>query len=168
MNLKSQTSNAAELMAELMYEIDSLYVSTEMILGRKFRKPPLDGLLLEVCLLHFRVIWDFFYMPPKKKTDLTVRKFIPKWTDIDKPARLEAIRKWLNVMLAHLTTHRTDPKYKVGEISETDITLIRDHTRSLFDAFVKVLTEDQCKALVNPLAHKFTQYETLKPELCAN
>ena len=48
------------ILGELMYEIDSLYVSTEMILSRRFREPPMDGLLLESCLLHFRGVWDFF------------------------------------------------------------------------------------------------------------
>ena len=56
MNLKSQTTAAAEL----MYEVDSLYVSTEMILSGRFLEFPLDGLLLEACLLHFRAVWDFF------------------------------------------------------------------------------------------------------------
>ncbi len=63
MNLKSKTTAAAEL----MFEVDSLYVSTEMILSGKFREFPLDGLLLEACLLHFRIIWDFFYGTKKKR-----------------------------------------------------------------------------------------------------
>ena len=145
-----------------MYEIDSLYVSTEMILSRRFRQPPLDGLLLEACLLHFRVVWDFFYRPGVRKTDVAVRDYVPMWTAADPPSRLENIRKWLNVMLAHLTTHRVDPDYKAGEITEDDIRLIRVHTKSLFAAFVKApLTKDHRDALINPLAEKFRQYETL-------
>ena len=64
---------------EVMFEIDSLYVSTKMILSRRFREHPLDGLLLEACLLHFRMVWDFFYRLPKKKpsdvesSDIVVR-----------------------------------------------------------------------------------------------
>lgn len=160
MDLKAQTKAAPEL----MFEIDSLYVSTEIILGGRFREFPLDGLLLEVCLLHFRIVWDFFYLPPTKKlTDIVVGSFIPKWTAPSAPARLAVIRKWLNVMVAHLTTHRTDPAYKIGEITEADVRLIRAHTRTLFEAFVKPLSEEQRKMLVNPLARKFTRYETLKP-----
>ena len=159
MNLKSKTTPAAEL----MYELDSLYVSTEMILGRKFRGPPLDGLLEDACLLHFRIVWDFFYRPKKKNTDIVVRDFVPMWEEITPPARLKNIRRWLNVMLAHLTTDRTEPSFKVGEVTEEDFGQIREHTKILFEAFAKTLPDDQRKELVNPLAHKFTRYETLKP-----
>jgi len=85
------------------------------------REFPLDGLLLEACLLHFRVVWDFFYRPKKKRTDVVVRDYIPGWTDVDPPARLRDIRekgRWLDVIIAHLTTHRVDPNYKVGEITD--------------------------------------------------
>ena len=149
------------ILGELMYELDSLYVSTEMILSRRFREPPLDGLLLEACLLHFRVIWDFFYRPKEKNTDVVVRDYVPTWAATEPPARLKEIRRWLNVMLAHLTTHRVDPDCKAGEIAEADIRLIREHTETLFAAFVDLLTKDQHDALINPLVGKFTQYKTL-------
>ena len=142
-----------------MYEIDSLYVSTEMILSRRFREVPLDGLLLEACLLHFRVVWDFFYGQKQKPTDVVVTDYIPKWTEMPPPARLKDIRKWLNVMLAHLTTHRVDPAYKAGEITEDDVKLIREHTKTLFDAFINApLTKEDRDSLVNPLARKFSKY----------
>jgi hypothetical protein len=159
MDLKAQTTAGAEL----MFEIDSLYVSTEMILGGRFRELPLDGLLLEACLLHFRIVWDFFYKPAKKSTDIVAGSFIPNWTAPSAPARLEAVRKWLDVMLAHLTTHRTDPAYKIGEITGGDVGLIREHTKTLFEAFVKPLSEEQRKLLANPLPDKFPRYKTLKP-----
>jgi hypothetical protein len=146
---------------ELMYEVDSLYVSTEMILSRRFREPPLDALMLEACLLHFRVVWDFFYRAGEKKTDVVVRDYVPTWTGIDPPTRLREIRRWLNAMLAHLTTHRVDPVYKAGEITEEDVRLIREHTKLLFSVFVEALTKDQRAGLVNPLAHKFERYTTL-------
>jgi hypothetical protein len=154
-----------KLAGEVMFEIDSLYVSTEMTLSRRFREFPLDGLLLEACLLHFRVVWDFFYRPKKKPSDVVVRDYVPGWTDIDPPPRLKDIRekgKWLDVMIAHLTTHRVDPNYKAGEITEGDIKLLRAHIKTLFDVFVSApLAIDQREALVNPLAHKFARYETL-------
>lgn len=164
MNLKAQTTPGAEL----KYEIDALYVSTEMILSGRFREYPLDSFLLETCLLHFRIVWDFFYSPGKKPTDITAANFITNtnWTPPVAPARLKDIRsknKWIDVMLAHLTTHRSDPDYKMGEVMGADIQMIRDHTKTLFDAFVKCLTDSQRAELVNHLAHKFTQYETLKP-----
>src|SRR5436190_10499400 len=105
------------ILGELKYEIDSLYVSADMILSRRFREVPLDGLLLEACLLHFRVVWDFFYRPKKERTDVVVRDYAPAWRDIAPPARLRDIRKWLNVMLAHLTTHRvTVPAMDTGVV----------------------------------------------------
>lgn len=148
---------------ELAFELDSLYVGTEIILGRKFRMYPLDGFLLEVCLLHFRVVWDFFYRPKHKPNDIVVRDFIPQWIDIAPPPRLDAIRKWPSVMIAHLTTDRTDPQFKAGEITMADIEQIREHTKTLFDAFAKGLTQQQRAALLNPHARKFSGYETLNP-----
>jgi len=150
-----------KLVGELMYEFDSLYVSTEMILSRCFRKSPLDSLLLEACLLHFRVVWDFFYRKKERKTDVAVCDYVSRWTSPDPPARLEKIRKWLNAMLAHLTTHRVDPNYKAGEITEEDIRLIREHTKELFAAFIAALTKDQRDALVNPHADKLRGFETM-------
>src|SRR5947209_4889300 len=116
----------ASVAGELMYEIDSLYASTEMILSRRFGQHPLDGLLLEACLLHFRVVWDFFYGRKQETTDVVAADYVPTWTPCTPPPRLMKIRKWLNVMLAHLTTHRIDPVYKAGEITEADITMIRE------------------------------------------
>jgi hypothetical protein len=147
--------------SELMFELDSLYVGTEIIVGCKFREPPLDGFLLEVCLLHFRVVWDFFYRPKHKKTDVVVRDFIQGWQTVAPPARLIAIRKWLDVMLAHLTTRRTEPALKAGEITMADVKQMREHTKALFDAFLSGLTEDQRERLVNPHIRKFLRYETL-------
>jgi hypothetical protein len=154
--------NPATPATELMFELDSLYVSTEIILGGKFREHPLDGLLLEACLLHFRIVWDFFYKRKKETTDVVVSDFVPTWDVIAPPERLKVIRRWLNVMLAHLTTHRTDPRFKAGEITRADIEEIRRHTKALFEGFAKELTVEQRKALVNPLARKFTRYETMK------
>lgn len=90
-----------------------------------------------------------------------VREFVPTSNMTEPPARLKRIRKWLNVMLAHLTADRVDPDCKAGEISEEDITLIRDHTKALFGAFNDALTQDLRDAFVNPLRGKFARYETL-------
>ena len=66
-------------------------------------------------------------------------------------------------MIAHLTTHRVDPNYKMGEITEEDVKLMRAHTKDLFTAFHSELTDERRKEFVNPLARKFVRYETLKP-----
>lgn len=159
MNLKPGNRASA---AEVMYEVDSLYASTEIILGGRFREMPLDGLLLESCLLHFRIVWDFFYKPKKEATDLVAGDFVSGWKCDTPPPRLKAIRKWLNVMLAHLTTHRTDPAYKVGEITSGDVQQIREHTKLVFETFAKALSAEQRKDFINPHASKFARYETLK------
>ena len=151
------------ILGELKFEIDSLYVSTEMILSGRFRESPLDGLLLEACLLHFRVVWDFFYRGKQKQTDVVACELVPNWKASDPPPRLRDIRRWLNVMLAHLTTERLDPESKAGEITEEDIRLIRKHTKSLFTAFKELLTKDQRDELVNPLRYKFAGHETPDP-----
>jgi hypothetical protein len=154
----------AALLGELKYELDSLYVCTEIIQSGKHSQPPFDGLLLEICLLHFRVVWDFFH-GQQKDGDLTIRTFLsdsalrthrPK-----QPKQLAKIRPWLNVMLAHLSKERIDPKRKAGEITMDDIVLMRTHTEQLFAAFVAALTPAQRTGLVNPHARKFQQFKTL-------
>jgi hypothetical protein len=153
--------NCSTTATELAFELDSFYVATEMIMSRQFRTVPLDGLLLEACLLHFRVVWDFFYRPKHKANDVVIRDFIPQWADIPAPPRLQAIRKWLNVMLAHLSTDRTDPQLKAGEITMNDIEEMRAHIKTVFDAFSTGLTPQRRATLVNPHARKFAQYTTL-------
>lgn len=83
------------ILGELKYEIDSLYVSTEIILKGKYRVPPLDGLLLEACLVHFRIVWDFFYSPSKRKpNDVLVGNFVPQANfDQKRPAGVDR-RDW--------------------------------------------------------------------------
>ena len=155
------------ILGELKYEIDSLYVSTEVILNRQYQVPPLDGLLLESCLIHFRVVWDFFYAPSKRKpNDVLVRDFVSQ-ADFDRtrPAevgRLREVRRWLNSMLAHLSTDRIDARFKAGEITMKDIELIRQHTEQLFAAFVSCLPPERRMELINPVARKFAGYAVLR------
>lgn len=78
---------------ELMYESDSLYVSTEMILSRRVRESPLDGLLLEACLLHFRVVWDVFYLETTKYRFHCLR---PLFHDGQAPGALSANAHFTN------------------------------------------------------------------------
>lgn len=152
-----------EMLGELMFELDSLTASSEMILSRRHRVPPLDGLLLEAFCLHFRIVWDFFNPPARKKvkTDVDARDYVADWVPIDPPRRPAEIRKWLNVMLAHLTEHRADPDYKVGEISMDDISRMTEHIQHLFLKFYEQLDDAQKKSLVNPLKRKFKGYRSL-------
>jgi hypothetical protein len=48
-----------------------------------------------------------------------------------------------------------------SQITEEDIELIREHTKTLFTSFWALLTDEQRKKLVNPLARKFAAFDTL-------
>lgn len=152
-------------LAEFKYELDCFTTSVEMILGGQYREHPLDSFLLEVCLLHFRIVWDFFYAG-KKETNLTVRDFlkggIPKKERPKQPQRLVEIRGQLGETLAHLSVRRATKAFKQNPIKVTDIPLMLKHITELFSAFVSLITPDERDALVNPLAEKFTKYKTLR------
>jgi hypothetical protein len=160
------STTEADLFAELKYEFDSLYVGAEIVQSPNYKQHPVDGLLYEACLLHFRVVWDFFY-GGGKKSDFTVREFLSndalKRNRPKQPKRLAEIREYLDVMLAHLSRERIDPKRKTGEPHMVDFALIRKHTEDLFKGFVAELRPEQRKMLVNPLAHKFSKFKTLEP-----
>jgi hypothetical protein len=153
-------------LGELKFEIDSFYVAAEIMLSGKRMDPPLDGLLLEACLLHFRLVWDFFY-GPWKKNDLKVKDFapsgIPKKERPKQPAELRAIRRALDETIAHLSCRRITPAFKKGQIKLADFPKMQDHVAKLFAAFAAQLTQDQRDALnANPLASKFSRYKTLR------
>ena len=154
-------------LGEFKYELDCFTASVDMILSGKYREHPLDSFLLEVCLLHFRVVWDFFYMG-KKNNNLTVRDFlrggIPKKLRPKQPPRLVEIRERLGETLAHLSIRRATKEFKEAPIKHSDIPLMRDHITNLFVAFAGLLTQDERDALVNPLASKFAKYKTLRPQ----
>jgi hypothetical protein len=92
-------------LGELKYELDCFTASADMILSGKRVEPPLDSFILEICFLHFRVVWDFFYKG-KEKQNLVIRDFlpmgIPKKQRPKQTAQLREIRKSLNETLAHL------------------------------------------------------------------
>ncbi len=150
----------------LKFEIDSFYVAAEIIRSGKRIDPPLDGLLLEACLLHFRLVWDFFY-GPWKKNDLRVKDFVPNGIPKKKrpkqTAELRAIRRALDETIAHLSRRRITPAFKKGQIKFTDLPKMQDHVAKLFAVFAAELTQDQRDTLnANPLASKFSTYRTLR------
>ena len=155
-----------KILGELKFEIDSFYVAAEIICSGKRLEPPLDGLLLEACLLHFRLIWDFFYERPQKN-DIGVKHFlpggIPRKERPKQTAELRTVRRALDETIAHLSRRRITPAFKKGQISFTDLPMMQGHVAKLFAAFTSKLTPDQCAALVNPLASKFKNYKTLTP-----
>jgi hypothetical protein len=156
----------AKLLAELKYEFDSLYVATEIVQSPNYKVHPIDSLLYEICLLHFRVVWDFFYISGKN-SDFTVHDFLShdalKRNRPKQPDRLIEIRDYVDVMLAHLSRERINPKRKSGEPSMSDFAMIRTHTEALYKGFVAELTPEQRKMFVNPLARKFIDFESLEP-----
>jgi hypothetical protein len=157
----------AKLLGELKYEIDMLYVATEMALSLKYKERPFDSMIFEVVLLHFRVVWDFFY--GGEASDFVVRDILT--TDQLKSyrpkqhQRLREIRRYVNVMLAHLSKERVDSDVKEKLPDADDFRLIRRHTEDLFKGFVAALNPNQKAAFHNPLAHKFTNFQvcTLRP-----
>src|ERR1039457_5823492 len=153
-------------LGEFTYELDCFTASVDMILSGKYREHPLDSFLLEVCLLHFRVVWDFFYKG-KKGNNLTIRDFlpggIPKKQKPKPPKKVLEIRESVNETVAHLSQRRATPAFKAGQINGADLPVMRAHIAALFAAFAPLLTQDQREALVNPLASKFKNYKTLNP-----
>jgi hypothetical protein len=131
-----------------------------MVQSKDYKQPPLDGLLLEACLLHFRIVWDFFY-GSDVNDGLTMQAFLSndalKLRRPKQPRRLREIRQSLNVTLAHLNRKRIDPKFKVQEVHMVDIALIRKHTEDLFNGFVGALSAAQKAALVNRLAFQISE-----------
>ena len=108
----------AKLLAELKYEMDMLYVATEMALSTNYKEYPLDSMIFEVVLFHFRVVWDFFYVRGKK-TDFTVRDVLTidqlKAHRPKKPKRLREIHEqYVDGMLAHLSQKRIDSDLKAA------------------------------------------------------
>jgi hypothetical protein len=93
-------------LGELKFEVDSFYVAAEIIRSAKRIDPPLDGLLLEACLLTFNLSGNFFY-GPWKKNDLRVKDFvpngIPKKERPKQTAELRAICRALDETIAHLS-----------------------------------------------------------------
>jgi hypothetical protein len=152
------------LAGDLMYELNALYASTEMIHSGHLTDPALRGLLLEACLLHFRVVWDFFYLRESQRfpTDVVAEDYLPKWRPPKPPSVLVKIRKRVDVMVAHLTSKRANPDYRNMDTTMDDIVRIRVHTERLFNAFKTALPQAHHEWFVNPLARKFARYETLQ------
>jgi hypothetical protein len=159
-------ADEANLLAHLKFELDSLYVGTEVVQSPKYKEYPIDGMLYDACLLHFRVVWDFFY-GGGQGTDFTIRDILSNTAIRNSrpkaPKRLREIRAYLNVMLAHLSHERIHPDRKAQEPHMTDFAFIRKHTEDLFNGFVSQLTPHQKSKLVNQLSNKFKNYKTLEP-----
>ena len=110
------------------------------------------------------MVWDFFYADDgdgKLNIHHFLAKNVIRTSRTKVSRRLSDIRKWLNVMLAHLSRSRIDAKKKAGQITRADVVLMREQTEALFKGFVGGLSETHKAAFVNPLARKFIHFTTL-------
>jgi hypothetical protein len=48
-----------------------------------------------------------------------------------------------------------------GHVTDEDVDLIWEHTKTLFTSFWALLTDEQRKEFLNPLARKFAAFDTL-------
>ena len=119
--------------------------------------PVEDAMIRESCLIHMRLLLDFFYPrvvdPQKRKhVDIFVSDYVPapEWRQTakelaDPPSWLPEFRNRLDCMLAHLTMKRfqfdVQPEWKVNEQF--------GHVEKLIVAFLTALPADM-KAEFDP------------------
>jgi|SRR3989344_2280877 len=103
--MKNKENLKVSLQRDLKYEIDMLNKSYNDIL-REF------PLMLEVFLIHARLLNNFFYHKTSKYNDEVLAKdFIEKWNRKE-PYKIKKINERINKYLAHLSIERVTRKYK--------------------------------------------------------
>ena len=107
------------LRVHLRFEIERFQMAASMW-GRSKYGVEVDGMIRESCLIHMRLLLDFFYprVDPRKRKydDVFVTDYLPEKTQLRKqfqellaePAWLRDYRDQLDWRLAHLTTKRID------------------------------------------------------------
>jgi hypothetical protein len=151
-----------KMLGHLRYEMDCFTTCVDMILSRRINQRPLGNFTLEILLLHYRSLWDFFNYPPKKKwkTDVDAGDFVPAGTlsSVGAGPKLKEIRESCDVALAHLSTDRLDPGFHAGKVRFEEIRLMSAYIEKLAAAFYSALTQGQREAMVNPLGAHFSPY----------
>lgn len=122
----------------LHYEA-AMFVTARDILSKLDRGTPnaafSQNLLVEACVLHFRNLVDFFYLPPNgKPDDVTAVDYIPEWGSPAIPPAVNTLRDRVNKELAHLTTARR-PGAAAGK--EWDFAQISLAMKPIIDEFVR-------------------------------
>lgn len=134
------------LAREIRYEADALQFSYEKT--RPPASPPLDCLVLEAFLLHWRNLW-YFFLEPRHKQDVIASDYVMDWN----PERPDsALRDRIHTTLAHISKGRISAK----ALTAQEVRAMRDHIAGLWVAFDKALSPDKrCWFDDNPLKHKF-------------
>ena len=147
------------LAREIRYEVDALQYSYEATVPPA--PPPLDCLLLEAFLVHWRNLW-YFFLEPRKKQDVIASDYIPRWN----PKKPDSdLRDRIHTTLAHISKSRIGAKALTAE----EVRVMRDHLAVLWMEFERGLPSDERSWFHdNPLKHKFpVQYRTPKSPLSA-
>ena len=141
----------------LSFEINRFRLAVSL-----WSKPKYDGLadamIRESCLIHMRLLLDFFYprINPKRQTkyeDIFVTDFLPDKTQLRrefqtllaKPLWLQAYRDQLDWRLAHLTMKRLD--FEKNPIWQPEKQF--EHLEQLICEFISALPETT-RSLYNP------------------
>ncbi len=141
----------------LSFEINRFRVARSMWGKPKFGSVP-DAMIRESCLIHMRLLLDFFYPridPTQKRKfeDVFVTDYLPEKTQLRKelqnllakPSWLQDYRDQLDWRLAHLTMKRMDFEKNRAWQPQKQF----EHLERLISEFISALPE-KTRALFNP------------------
>ena len=136
----------SKLAREIRYEADALQYSYQATLHPA--PSPLDCLLLEAFLVHWRNLW-YFFLEPRHRQDVIASDYISSWNP---PKPHSDLRDRIHVTLAHISTARIGAKPLTAE----EVRVMRDHVAGLWVEFDRALRSDERSWFHdNPLKHKF-------------
>lgn len=140
----------------IKYELDAFVHAFRAMLAHR-TKPPLDSLLEECFLLHFRILWEFFHLEASSRypDDIRAAAFVGK-TYPSAPL-ITTLHDRANKLLTHLTLGRLG----LPGFTMQDAEAIREHIRLTCVAFGNDLSAEQKAWFVkNPLGERrFPQVE---------
>ena len=122
----------------IKYELDAFVHAFRAMLAHR-TKPPLDSLLEECFLLHFRTLWEFFHLGASSRfpDDIRAADFAGKI--YPSPPPITALHDRANKLLAHLTLGRLE----LPGFTLQDTEAISDHIRLTWLAFGNNLSAEQ-------------------------
>lgn len=145
------------LQKHLSFEINRFRIGVSMW-GKPKYGPVADAMIRESCLIHMRLLLDFFYprIDPAKNSkfeDVFVTDYLPEKTQLHKefqellkePSWLQDYRDQLDWRLAHLTMKRMDFEKNPAWQPEKQF----KHLERLISEFITALPEET-RALFNP------------------
>ena len=140
----------------IKYELDA-FVHAFRAMSVHRTKPPLDSLLEECFLLHFRILWEFFHRKASSRhsDDIRATAFVSKI--YPSAPSITELHDRANKLLAHLTLGRLElPGFTLEETEA-----IREHIRVTWLAFGTDLSAEQKTWFArNPLGERrFPQVE---------